>query len=233
MFTVPIEYEQTDLRWKNLMYSNHGDRSQKIGNSGCGPTCAAMVVATLKKPGETPKEAASWAVKNGYRTDNDGTAWAYFVPYFAQFNISCEQTGDTEKAVEALKNDLMVISAAGPGLWTTGGHFILAYGLDGDKVLIHDPNSETPARELAELSKYKEQTVQHWIIKNEWKGVEKIEVREISIKNLDTGKRINVDAVNIDGNFYVKLRHTPRMFPVVIDNEGAVPTMRLNLLQEE
>lgn len=41
-------YSQVDSRWKNTMYSNHGDYSQTIGSSGCGPTSAAMVVSSIK-----------------------------------------------------------------------------------------------------------------------------------------------------------------------------------------
>jgi len=43
----PVSYLQTDPKWKNHNYSAKGE-SKTIGSSGCGPTAAAMVIATLK-----------------------------------------------------------------------------------------------------------------------------------------------------------------------------------------
>jgi len=41
-------YSQVDDRWKNHKYSAINDKSQTIGTSGCGPTCAAMVVSSTR-----------------------------------------------------------------------------------------------------------------------------------------------------------------------------------------
>lgn len=222
----PIEYEQTDSRWRNIPYTSTGNRSQTIGTSGCGPTCAAMVVATLKDRAVTPVQAAAWSVNNGYRTANDGTAWAYFAAYLKQWNIPVVQTGIVQNAIAALRKDYMVITAAGKGIWTSGGHFILAYGLaqNESKVLIHDPNSEAQYRELANISNYRSECTQFWIVKGEWK----MEIKDLAVKDLDRGKNIDVSAVNIDGSNYVKLRDLEKLAPVVIGNEGAVPTIRIN-----
>lgn len=237
MLTAPIEYEQTDSRWKNVMYSSHKDKTQTIGTSGCGPACAAMVAATLISPKITPLEAAEWAMQRGYRTYEDGTAWGFFCAYLHSKGIGCRQTQKTEEAVKALQEGLMVITAAGKGLWTSGGHFILAYGLseDGTKVLIHDPNSESPKRELADIKKYREQTVQYWIVTDEWRkeDEEEVEIKDISVKNLDTGKTITVSGFNHKGFNYVAMRDLIKIFPVDVayekdENGNVTPTFRLN-----
>ena len=44
----PINYEQTDKRWANVMYSNHNDKAQTIGTSGCSSTCATMVISAAE-----------------------------------------------------------------------------------------------------------------------------------------------------------------------------------------
>lgn len=41
-------YSQVDSRWKNHKYSAINDKSQTIGTSGCGPTCASMIVSSIK-----------------------------------------------------------------------------------------------------------------------------------------------------------------------------------------
>ena len=40
-------YSQADSRWANHQYSAIKDKSQTIESSGCGPTCAAMIVSRL------------------------------------------------------------------------------------------------------------------------------------------------------------------------------------------
>jgi len=226
---APVEYEQTDYRWRNIPYTSTGDLRQTIGTSGCAPTCAAMVLATLRFDTLTPPDAATYAVNHGYRTANDGTAWAYFPAYMAAFDVPCEQTGNVDRALAALRAGYMVITAAAKGIWTSGGHIILAYGLadGGKKVLIHDPNSESARREIADVANYRRECTQFWIIKEEWQ----VEVKTIEVKDIDRDRRVLVSAVNIDGSNYVKLRDLEKLAPVVIGNEGALPTIRANFNQ--
>lgn len=222
---APIEYEQTDSRWRNIMYSPIGNYADNIGNSGCGPTCAAMVVATLRDRSVTPKEAAKWALAKGWVSPYDGTYWGFFKAYLGANGIECQQVSKEfpEKAVAALKKDRMVITSMGRGHWTTVGHFILAYGLspDGTKVKIHDPNSEASYRELAWVESYTAEAAQYWIIPEVWK----LNINQLQIKDLDNGKNIGVSAVNIDGTNYVKLRDFEKIANVTIGNEGATPTI--------
>jgi hypothetical protein len=224
----PIEYEQTDIRWKNIMYSSIGNRSQTIGTSGCGPTCAAMVISTLRDDNIQPPSACSWAVANGFRTANDGTAWGFFVPYFKRYNIKCRQSAKSSDALAALKKGYMVIAAAGKGIWTSGGHFILAWGLDaaGNRVYVHDPNSEAPLRELANVTNFKNECTQFWIIEESWG--DDVEIKVLEIKNMDTSKMVEVEAVNVEGNNYIKLRDVEKLFPVTVDWNGKNPTIQQN-----
>jgi hypothetical protein len=159
---------QTDSRWKDIMYSITGDKKQTIGSSGCGPTCAAMVIQTLRNNGVTPVQKCAWALKNGYRTKNQGTSFAYFVPQLAIYNIKAEQTSDYSTALAALIAGKMVIGRARAGLWTSSGHYILAYGVDGVDVLVLDPNSQAAARSKAPLSIFRAQVSPFWIVKEEW-----------------------------------------------------------------
>lgn len=166
----PVSYLQWDSRWGSIMYSNHGDTGQTIGTSGCGPTCAAMVVATLADSSVTPENAAAYSIKNGYRTYNNGTSWGFFKPYFAQYSIPCQQTSSYNEAITALGNGYMVIAAVGEGLWTRGGHFILLYGLvdGGTTLLVNDPNSTSEAKTRAHVSNLAASDPEFWIIPVKW-----------------------------------------------------------------
>lgn len=221
---VPIEYEQTDSRWRNIMYSPIGNHNDTIGNSGCGPTCAAMVVATLRDRSVTPATAARWALAKGWVSPYDGTYWGFFQAYLAANGIKCQQIpkNEVDKAIAALKKDRMVIAAMGKGDWTTIGHFILAYGISGDRVKIHDPNSEATYRELGNINNFKSQAAQFWIIPEVWK----VNITTLKVKDLDNKKEIGVSAVNIDGTNYVKLRDLEKLVAITIGNEGATPTIK-------
>ena len=220
---APVEYEQTDSRWRNIMYSSIGNRADTIGNSGCGPTCAAMVVATLKDKKITPIQAAKWSVDHGYLSPHDGTYWSYFKAYLTTYGIHCEQTANADKAIAALKKNKMVITSMGKGLWTTGGHFILAYGIVNNKAKIHDPNSEASYRELGDVTRYKNEAVQFWIIEEDWF----VEAKVLEVKDLTRNKTIKVVAVNIDGSNYIKLRDMEKLAPLTVDYDG-MPTIKLN-----
>ena len=77
-FVQPVDYKQASKPWGPRMYSNHNDHSQTMANSGCGPTSAADVVATLKDKSVDPWTLAQLAMDWGDRTYSSGTAWSFF-----------------------------------------------------------------------------------------------------------------------------------------------------------
>lgn len=147
----PVYYSQVDPRWKWVMFSNHGDRRQTIGSSGCGPTCMAMILATWRDRSMTPVETCRMAVKNGFRTYNNGTAWAYF-PWAAQkFGLRFKQTWNTDEAVAAIRSGALVVASMGPGYFTRGGHYILLWAVQGNQILCHDPANKRRDRATIDL----------------------------------------------------------------------------------
>lgn len=131
-------YSQIDSRWKNLPYTSTGNSSQTIGSSACGPTCAAMIVSSIKG-NITPVTMANLFVENGYRSANNGTYWSAYRAVADEFNIGYTETSSIEKALELLRNNNYLIASCGNGLFTTGGHYIVIYGIDGDTLKIYDP----------------------------------------------------------------------------------------------
>lgn len=137
-YTGLTYYNQTDSRWNNHMYSSVGDRSQTIGTSGCGPTSAAMVVTAIKGT-ITPPEMGDLFVQYGYRSSNNGTYWSAFRWVADVFDIGYQECSSLDTAVNLVRNNNYVIVSCANGLFTTGGHFIVIVGIDGDTLKIYDP----------------------------------------------------------------------------------------------
>lgn len=152
----PVSYLQKDPRWKDHNYSAKGE-SKTIGSSGCGTTCAAMVIATLKESGVTPVTTSEWSMAHGYKALNQGTYYSYFVPQLSAYGILCKRLNTSNlygisssaahtEALNALKTNDWVIACMGKGNWTSSGHFILVYGYEDGLVYINDPASTKAAR---------------------------------------------------------------------------------------
>ena len=131
-------YSQIDSRWSSHSYTSCGNYSQTIGTSGCGPTCASMVV-TATKGTITPPEMGDLFVKYGYRSANNGTYFSAFRFVADTFNIGYEETYRLDDAVNLARNNHYVVVSCANGLFTTGGHFIVIVGIEGDTLKIYDP----------------------------------------------------------------------------------------------
>lgn len=131
-------YSQIDSRWKNKLYTATGNLSQTIGLSGCGPTCAAMIVSSTKGT-IAPDKMAEIFVNKGFRSANNGTYWSAFRWIADYFDIEYKETYKLDDVIELVKNNNLVVAACGNGLFTTGGHFIIIVGIEGDTLKIYDP----------------------------------------------------------------------------------------------
>jgi len=181
----PVSYLQTDSRWANISYSVPGE-STTIGKSGCGPTSAAMLLATLT--GDTsinPKTECKWALEHGYKALKSGTYYGYFVPAFKRYGLMCRWLNAANiygnassayhaQAKAALDNGHYVIACMGKGNWTSSGHYVVVYGIDRDTVYINDPASTKKARVEGSYSMFKKQVKYYWVVDTpSWmKGVE-------------------------------------------------------------
>ena len=150
-----VHYLQWDSRWKNVKYSTHTS-AQTIGNSGCGPTSMAMIMATFIDPSITPVEICKISVDHGYRTYDDGTSWGLFKFIYDHYSEFSQYIATD--SVNTLKNGLAQgalavcsMNSNDNGFWTKGGHFIVAIGYDSDGyIYANDPNSNTVPRKQKE-----------------------------------------------------------------------------------
>lgn len=169
----PVKYLQTDARWKSKPYKTTGENTT-IGGSGCGPTCAAMLIETLTGKTTTPVDTCNWSMEHGYKALGQGTYYSYFKPQFAAYGIACEQLNNSnlygkssssvhDKAFQMLKQGYYIIACMGKGLWTSSGHFVVVWWEDG-KVRINDPASTKDSRENGDLATFKSQVKYYWAV---------------------------------------------------------------------
>ncbi|MBQ3408898.1 MAG: SH3 domain-containing protein [Clostridia bacterium] len=129
---------QIDSRWKYHSYTSIGDSSQTIGSSGCGVASAAMIIDSIVGI-VSVTELADTFVVNGYRSANSGTYWSAYRAVADQFNIEYKETDNFDTMLNLLRNNHYIIASCGNGLFTSGGHYIVLYGIDGDTIKIYDP----------------------------------------------------------------------------------------------
>ena len=158
----PIVYYQTDARWAELPYRIAGKEDSTIGGSGCGPTCAAMVIESIKGKVLTPLTACKWSVDHGYKALGHGTYHAFFNAIFTEYGIQHFQTLDMEKLQAHLKTGGWAVAHMRKGNWTSGGHFILVYGYEGGCIYVNDPASKKPSRLKAKWSLFKSECTKAW-----------------------------------------------------------------------
>lgn len=154
-------YLQTD-------YSSIPYGGGSIASSGCGPTSFAMIASYLTGTTITPADAVAWC-GNAYYAPGAGTYWSYFQAASDHFGCgTVTQTTDANAVLQALSQGCPVISSQGPGLFTSGGHFIVLRGVTSSgKVLVNDPNDNDQKnyinREFDMMSEIHATSKQYWI----------------------------------------------------------------------
>jgi ABC-type bacteriocin/lantibiotic exporter with double-glycine peptidase domain len=157
----PIYYLQKDPRWGSIPYTIDGDKKETIAASGCGPSCAAMLLATWVDPKITPKDTCKMAIEMKDRTANNGTEWEFFRHIADKYKLTMKQTPLTDNAVKALQEGALVVCSMGPGYFTKNGHYILAYSVRNNNILVNDPAST--ARVSGSIQLFKKESKQYFI----------------------------------------------------------------------
>ncbi|WP_255467414.1 C39 family peptidase [Raoultibacter phocaeensis] len=134
---MPYLY-QTDPAWSSARYAENN-----FGESGCGPTCMAMVYAMLT--GATDRDPAAMAklAEQGGYSSPDGTAWLFMTEGAAALGLNAtEVPADEQSMRRELAAGRPIIASMGPGDFTKTGHFIVICDIDlNSQLVIRDPNS--------------------------------------------------------------------------------------------
>lgn len=174
MNTQPVSYLQTDPRWGSLDYSAPGEKTT-IRASGCGPTAMAMVLATWADPKVNPATECAWALAHGYKAPHQGTYYGYFVPAGKRYGLKVRQinavniygnskSAHHETARKAIEAGHLVIACMGKGNWTSSGHYVLVWEIQGNTIYINDPASTKKSRTQGDYSLFKKQVKYYWVI---------------------------------------------------------------------
>ncbi len=147
-FVRPPDFKQYDPRWAGKMYSSHGDRTQTIRSSGCGPTAMADVVAALIDSSVTPPLLADKAISWGDRSRSNGTNWSFFKHISEAYPFSRYlKTGSRAELLSCLDGGGLAVASMGKGYWTKGGHYICVWKHDGAYIYANDPASSGRTRQ--------------------------------------------------------------------------------------
>ena len=183
---TPITYRQFDDKWTAVRYGFvDGDT---IRRWGCGPSVMAMVVATLRDPSVDPIVASQWSEDHGYFTnefESGKTLPGFFTEFAEQYGLSVREIGSSdlralpeegahevhEEALAAIEQGDWVIALMGKGHWTSEAHFVLWYDVDGEDVLIVDPNSKREDKAQNLHSLFIETVMRYWIIDVDPSGI--------------------------------------------------------------
>ncbi|WP_312048112.1 C39 family peptidase [Anaerotignum sp.] len=230
----PILNMQNDSKWASHDYSAPGEKTT-IKAEGCGITCAAMVIATLADKNVTPVTTAEWSKKRGYKAKGQGTYYSYFKPQGAAYSIEITMLNSTniygsptskfhELAKAAVERGDLVIACMGKGNWTTSGHYVLWYGMEGGKVQINDPWSTKPAQTNVDYNLFKSQVKFYWVVKvpDEFKEDDEVVERE---KIIVYGKECEADMIRKDGTTYIKTRDVAELLGLKVGNKGKIPVL--------
>jgi hypothetical protein len=125
-----VYYSQVDSRWKNHPYPSQELPGATIGSGGCGPTCAAMMVSSIKQI-ITPDQMGDWSMSHGYRL-NGGTSSSLFGAVANQYGIGFASPKTTFEMADYIQNGWYVATLVGPGQFTDGGHFIAVMELNSN-----------------------------------------------------------------------------------------------------
>lgn len=231
----PCLYMQTDQRWSNNDYSAKGEKTT-IKAEGCGIACSAMVIASLADKKVTPEDTCRWSLAHGYKAPHQGTYYSYFKPQMAEYGIKCEMMNSVncygkpnaevhQRAKKELEKQNWLIAVMGKGDWTSSGHYIVVYSLDGNNVLIKDPYNTKAKCLKAPWEVFSKQVKYYWAIEipDKYKEVKyMVENINIEVDGLD----YTVQAINQDGYNFVKVRDLAVICGFDVSNEGKNPILK-------
>ena len=112
-----------------------------VAQYGCGFVCTAMVLSYLTGSEVTVEELVEWGQDEYYNGQGaNGTLFAAAAEEWDVGEVQTATKDNKDEIRDALRNGSPIIAYMGPGIFTSGGHFIVLTGIDeNDKVSINDP----------------------------------------------------------------------------------------------
>ena len=143
-------FSQHDSRWGQVLYTSTNNRNQTISTSGCGLLSITNAVYNLNGNFINPIDIGRFAVANGHRTANEGTAFSLYRAFANNFGsrYGFRYSGNTTSFSELARH----LQQGGTAVISVTGHVmaIAAYNNGNFMVLESAPNS--PRRGLPATS---------------------------------------------------------------------------------
>ena len=130
--------------YPNITYPALGYPLATIKSGGCGVCAAVNVVGALDGKSISVRVMRDLAVNGGARVSG-GTDMRRMAQLIAsQYKLKYTTTSSVSELVAHLKRGgVAICNSAGRGMFSTGGHYVVALGMLGGKVCIADPGLYT------------------------------------------------------------------------------------------
>ena len=144
-------YSQLDPEYAMNMNVAGDTENQTMADSGCGPVSASNAISALGE-GDNPKDAAEYALKNGYKEKDGGIRPQFFKDYMSKKGIDAENLHGAKDIVNNLQNGNPVVlmgqddrGETDKNPFAENPHYVTATDIDQDgNITIQDPESRTP-----------------------------------------------------------------------------------------
>lgn len=138
-----IYYNQNNYR--NVPYPSPTLPNATVKSGGCGVCCGAMIVSSMSPTAVDPVAMAAYAIQKGARV-NGGTDMIRLAKAIcADYGLAFSTTNDEATLLKHLAaGGMAVVNVGGNrnghiGVFSDGGHYIVAAGCNGNTVTIMDP----------------------------------------------------------------------------------------------
>lgn len=139
-----------------------------IKSHGCGPTSMSIVISSFRQENIDPVTTTNWACHNGYCSIS-GSYHTLICALAKEYGLDCSQVTDDQVIVDSLASgNSLVVALASPGIFTTGGHFLVLTGIKNGQVSIADPASTIRTQNTYSYDTLKDPLLGHlvkfWVI---------------------------------------------------------------------
>lgn len=150
---------QWDTRWGFIPY---GD--MRISFNACAPTSLSMVFSYLNQdPTITPAAIAALSEQQNTYVLGVGTSHALLEIAAQKYGIQVAGFPvSSDNLAQALHDGKICVLSVVPGDFTQVGHFIVVYGIEGNQLLIRDPNSKIRTNQKWDIDRVINQTSAIW-----------------------------------------------------------------------
>lgn len=146
---------QLDPKYASKEFNIPGDTTkQTIGDSGCAPAAATMVLNDIFGNGSGMLDSTKLALK--YKQNNDGVSSDYFQDIYSRNGLNTNYYNRKEQVTSDLRNgkDVVLLGSDKTNTSKTNSpfgpnpHYVVASGMsrDGKSITIKDPESRSPKK---------------------------------------------------------------------------------------